>query len=317
MILDFFKDELNGDTWEELCQSCYRIKYQDQHYTEIPASYRGDAGIEGFTRNGIVNQCYCTEKAFSDDDLYNHQRDKMTTDIGKLIDPDYKKRLKKLGVPQIHEWHFVIPYYKDSRIIQHAETKRQEVLKTKKDNPEQYDYIADDFIVVIKQAEDFKFEITRTIRESITDKKLNVAVREVKDIDWSLCDSEKVNNIRRKVKAVMDDAEESDPVLNQVVNMYIESYIKGMEIMKMLRVSYAAIYEDVHGLEQAYKKQVALKTGMNTNKSMNSQIFNEILNDFEVHLKDTCGYFDSASIIELKIDIVSMWLADCSMLFRK
>ena len=42
MILDFFKDELNGDTWEELCQSCYRIKYQDQHYTEIPASYRGD-----------------------------------------------------------------------------------------------------------------------------------------------------------------------------------------------------------------------------------------------------------------------------------
>lgn len=317
MILDFFKDELNGDTWEELCQSCYRIKYQDQHYTEIPASYRGDAGIEGFTRNGIVNQCYCTEKAFSDDDLYNHQRDKMTTDIGKLIDPDYKKRLKKLGVPQIHEWHFVIPCYKDSRIIQHAETKRQEVLKAKKDNPEQYDYIADDFIVVIKQAEDFKFEITRTIRESITDKKLNVAVREVKDIDWSLCDSEKVNNIRRKVKAVMDDAEDSDPVLNQVVNMYIESYIKGMEIMKLLRVSYAAIYEDVHGLEQAYKKQVALKTGMNTNKSMNSPIFNEILNDFEVHLKDTCGYFDSASIIELKIDIVSMWLADCSMLFRK
>lgn len=317
MILDFFKDELNGDTWEELCQSCYRIKYQDQHYTEIPASYRGDAGIEGFTRNGIVNQCYCTEKAFSDDDLYNHQRDKMTTDMGKLIDPDYKKRLKKLGVPQIHEWHFVIPCYKDSRIIQHAETKRQEVLKAKKDNPEQYDYIADDFIVVIKQAEDFKFEITRTIRESITDKKLNVAVREVKDIDWSLCDSEKVNNIRRKVKAVMDDAEDSDPVLNQVVNMYIESYIKGMEIMKMLRVSYAAIYEDVHGLEQAYKKQVALKTGMNTNKSMNSQIFNEILNDFEVHLKDTCGYFDSASIIELKIDIVSMWLADCSMLFRR
>lgn len=317
MILDFFKDELNGDTWEELCQSCYRIKYQDQHYTEIPASYRGDAGIEGFTRNGIVNQCYCTEKAFSDDDLYNHQRDKVTTDIGKLIDPDYKKRLKKLGVPQIHEWHFVIPCYKDSRIIQHAETKRQEVLKAKKDNPEQYDYIADDFIVVIKQAEDFKFEITRTIRESITDKKLNVAVREVKDIDWSLCDSEKVNNIRRKVKAVMDDAEDSDPVLNQVVNMYIESYIKGMEIMKLLRVSYAAIYEDVHGLEQAYKKQVALKTGMNTNKSMNSQIFNEILNDFEVHLKDTCGYFDSASIIELKIDIVSMWLADCSMLFRK
>lgn len=128
MILDFFEEKLDGDTWEKLCQSCYRIKYQEQHYTEIPAVYEGDAGIEGFTRTGIVNQCYCPEREYSDDELYNHQRDKMTTDIGKLLNADYKKRLEKLGVPTIHEWHFVVPFYKDSRIIQHAETKRKEVL---------------------------------------------------------------------------------------------------------------------------------------------------------------------------------------------
>ena len=50
MILDFFEGKLDGDTWEELCQSCYRIKYQEQHYMEIPAVHGGDAGIEGFTR---------------------------------------------------------------------------------------------------------------------------------------------------------------------------------------------------------------------------------------------------------------------------
>lgn len=317
MILDFFEGKLNGDTWENLCQSCYRIKYQDQHYTEIPAVYRGDAGIEGFTRNGVVNQCYCPEKEFSDDELYKHQRDKMTTDIAKLLNKEYKDRLLKLGVPVIHEWHFVIPYYKDSRIIQHAETKRQEVLKAKNDNPSQYDYIADDFIIVIKQAEDFKFEITRTIRESLTDAKLNLAIREVKNIDWEKCDSEKTNNIKTKVQAVMNDIDEENAYFNEIVNMYIESYIKGMEIMRMLRVSYAAIYEDVYSLEQSYKKQVALKTGMNTNKSMNTTIFNDILDDFEKKLGDTCGYFNPASIIELKIDIISMWLADCSMMFRK
>ena len=46
MILDFFEGKLDGDTWEELCQSCYRIKYQEQHYTEIPAVQEGDAGIQ-------------------------------------------------------------------------------------------------------------------------------------------------------------------------------------------------------------------------------------------------------------------------------
>lgn len=317
MILDFFEGKLDGDTWEQLCQSCYRIKYQDQHYTEIPAVHGGDAGIEGFTRTGIVNQCYCPEREYSDDDLYNHLRNKMSTDIGKLLDNEYKKRLNKLGVPIIHEWHFVIPFYKDLRIIQHAETKRQEVLKCKKDNPSQYDYIADDFVILIKQAEDFKFEITRTIRESLTDAKLNLAVREVKIVDWGKCDSEKTDNIKRKVKAVMNDIDETDEVFNQVVNTYVESYIKGMEILRMLRVSYAEIYEDVYGLEQAYKKQVSLRTGMNTDKSMNAQIFNEVLEDFEKQLRETCKYFNSASIIELKIDIISMWLADCSMQFRK
>ena len=41
----------------------------------------------------------------------------MTKDINKLLDKNYKKRLAELGVPLIHEWHFVIPEYRDSRIF--------------------------------------------------------------------------------------------------------------------------------------------------------------------------------------------------------
>ena len=115
----------------------------------------------------------------------------------------------------------------------------------------------------------------------------------------------------------MNDIDEEDEGFKQVIATYIEAYIKGMEILRMLRVSYAEIYEDVYELEQAYKKQVSLKTCMNTDKSLNIQIFNEILEDFEKQLRETCQYFTSASIIELKIDIISMWLADCSMQFRK
>ena len=151
----------------------------------------------------------------------------------------------------------------------------------------------------------------------MTNTKLNLAVQNVEATDWEKCESEKVNNIKRKVKAVMNDVAEDDEYFKQVVDTYIESYIKGLEIMQMLRISYAAIYEDVYSLEQSYKKNVSLMTGMNTDKSMNSQLFNKILGDFEKKLSETCGYFNPASITELKIDIISMWLADCSMKFRK
>lgn len=316
MILDFFEGKLDGDSWEELCQSCYRIRYREEHYTEIPAAYRGDAGIEGFTLDGVVNQCYYPEKDYTDDDLYVHQRDKMTTDISKLLNPVYKKRLEDLGVPVIKEWHFVIPFYKDSRILQHAETKRQEVIAKKKEAPQQFSYIDENFRILVMNAEEFRFEITRIIRKSCTDIKLNLTVRNVEQPDWTRCDSEKVGNIKRKVAAVMGTAEDDD-IYNEIVDTYIEAYIKGLEIMRILRLSYAEIYEDVYKLEQAYKKQVKIKTGMNTNQSMNSVIFNEILDDFEKQLKEACGYFTVDSIIELKVDIISMWLADCSMQFRK
>lgn len=317
VILDFLGDGLDGDSWESLCQSCYRIRYQSDHYTEIPATYEGDAGIEGFTQTGVVIQCYCPEKNFSDNDLHSHLRDKMTKDIGKLLDKAYQKRLKELGVPTIHEWHFVVPEYKDARIIKHAETKKQEVLQRKKDNPSQYDYIGDDFSIIIKQAEDFNLEIARIYRKSITDHKLNLNIRKIKDIDWDECPSEKADNIRRKVKAIMNCDNDNDKSLNQMVNIYIKSYIEGILIFRELEISYTEIYEEVYSLEQAYKKQVEIKTCMNPDKSLHNSIFNEILNDFEKKLKETCPYFDASSIINLKIDIISGWLADCSMMFRK
>lgn len=317
MILDFYDGNLDGNAWEELCQSCYRLRYQDQHYTEIPAVQGGDAGIEGFTRNGIVNQCYFPERNYSDDELYEHLRDKMTRDIGKLLDANYKKRLEEFGVPLIHEWHFVIPENKDSRLLKHAESKRKEVMKAKHDNPERYDHIADDFAIIIKVAEDFKFEITRIIRESLSDKKLNLTIINVKQVDWNQCESDKVNNIKRKVKAVMNDVNDNDEFFKDAVHTYVEAYIKGLVIMQKLRVSYAEIYEDVHNLEQAYKREVSLKTRMNMDNSLNFKIFNEILGDFEQKLSKDFKYFESASISELKIDIISMWLADCSMEFRK
>ena len=48
-IMTFIEGYMNGDAWEELCVSCYRLKYQTQNYTAIPAVHGGDAGIEGFT----------------------------------------------------------------------------------------------------------------------------------------------------------------------------------------------------------------------------------------------------------------------------
>ena len=312
--MTFIEGYMTGNAWEELCVKCYRLRYQKEHYTPIPAVQGGDAGIEGFTHSGIVHQCYCPEREYSEDELYEHQRNKLPTDIQKLLSNG--KRLKELGVPIISEWHFNIPEYKDSRILKHAQSKQQEVLTAKEKNPVSLAHISDDFKILIKVAEDFTPEISRIIRTNLTDMKLNFAIQHQESPDWSKCDSQKVANIRRKVGAVMH-VDENDPDLNFVINVYVDYYIAGLEIINNLQLHFPEFYEDLYKLEQSYKREVAVKTRMNTNRQLNQSVFDNILDEFQEKLeKDFSKMLTQASIVELKQDLVASWLADCSMEFR-
>lgn len=309
---------MNGNEWENLCVQCYRRRYQNDHYTPIPAVQGGDGGIEGYTMAGVVHQCYCPERTYSDKELYEHQRDKMTADIDKLLTPSYATRLNKMGVPPIVEWHFNIPEYKDSRILEHAEKKRMEVLVAKKKNPANFEHINENFRIIIKTAEDFTPEISRIIRTNITNFKLNLAIKHNGAPDWSKCDSEKVENIHRKIKAIMNvNDNTADERINEVVNIYIEKYISGLEVMQSLRIDAPEFYEDLYKLEQSYKNEVKIKTLMNNDRQLNRNIFEEILNAFQLKLeRDFSNALTQASIGELKQDLVASWLADCSMEFR-
>lgn len=312
--MTFIEGYMTGNAWEELCVKCYRLRYQKEHYTPIPAVQGGDAGIEGFTHSGIVHQCYCPEREYSEDELYEHQRNKLTTDIQKLLSNG--KRLKELGVPIISEWHFNIPEYKDSRILKHAQSKQQEVLTAKEKDPASLAHISDDFKILIKVAEDFTPEISRIIRTNLTDMKLNFAIQHQESPDWSKCDSQKVANIRRKVGAVMH-VDENDPDLNFVINVYVDYYIAGLEIINNLQLHFPEFYEDLYKLEQSYKREVAVKTRMNTNRQLNQSVFDNILDEFQEKLeKDFSKMLTQASVVELKQDLVASWLADCSMEFR-
>ena len=111
--------------------------------------------------------------------------------------------------------------------------------------------------------------------------------------------------------------DEDDPDLNYVINVYIDYYIAGLEIMNNLQLHFPEIYEELYQLEQSYKREVSLKTRMHTNRQLNQNLFNDILNEFQLKLeKDFSPMLTQASIVELKQDLVASWLADCSMEFR-
>ena len=188
-------------------------------------------------------------------------------------------------------------------------------MEYKKRNSEQCDYISEDFTITIKVVDDFKLELSRIIRNDY-DSKIDLTVLRKKKVDWTNCDNAKVNNVKRKIKAVMNGIDDNDEDYIDIVNTYMESYVIGIELMEKLRKDQVDLYEQIIGLETTYKRRVEIKTKTNTDSSINQKLFTEILDEFQNVLEKEFPYLSSASIGELKDDMISSWLADCSMQFR-
>ncbi|GLU37404.1 hypothetical protein [Pseudomonas sp. NBRC 100443] len=115
-----------GITWEAECQLVFKFKHGADGYQQVPAS-PGDYGIEGFTKHtGYAFQCYCPEKQYHQDELYESQRDKINKDLVKLKKNTIELQ-KILGETKIKNWCFVTPEINRNKLLSYAQTKQAEV----------------------------------------------------------------------------------------------------------------------------------------------------------------------------------------------
>lgn len=321
---DYLPVPLNGDSWELVCQDCYRLKYQDQHYQKIEATHGGDTGIEGFTKNGIVFQSYCPEKDYDAQKLYESLREKITNDIGKLIDPKNIIKRRKLGVQQIKEWHFVTPLCEDSRVLNHLENQKDRVINFKKlcddsKDPQENElgkHFDENFDVILKIADDFKPQIYRLARSNYMNIGIELTRDKMKEIDFDQCNSQKVENVVRKVQAIMDAGESEKS--KKMINFYMNAYLDGIEILEDLRANFNDIYIDLVKLRDSYKNKAMNLTMMNPNSQSNYTVFDKIMNEFEQKImNEFANVITESSAAELCLDIVAGWLADCTMEFAR
>ena len=316
MVLSWFDYALDGNSWEALCIDICRIVYKEEYFHEVPAHYKGDGGIEGFTKSdlGIVLQCYCPDDPnISINDLYDAQRNKVTKDIRKII--DNHQLLKEIGVSKINSWIFLVPEYKDRRILAHCQEKQKMILKARLDDPTNLDYISEDFQIMIKVAADFKTEIARLIRSGITDIQLDIPEIESHTIDWDSIDSEKASNVSRKMKAISPTTEQDSVRIMRLIDFQIRKYLSGKITLEKLSNEYPDIWNDVMKIESVFKNKVIEKTLLSSGHNMNLEVYKELADEFEESLKQQLNYLTPETTMMFAQSIVSSWLADCHMEF--
>jgi hypothetical protein len=113
----------DGTSWERLCQLAFKQKFGTT-YQHMPKS-PGDFGLEGWTTDGLGFQCYCPEKHYTQSELYDAIRDKITEDVGKL--KLYAAEIaERLGSTKIQKWLLVTPVVEHNKLHRHARKKEGE-----------------------------------------------------------------------------------------------------------------------------------------------------------------------------------------------
>lgn len=299
----------NGTTWEEFCQICFKKKYESDGYQEMPA-WQGDLGIEGFTRTGVLFQCYCPDEEYAPDDLYVKQRDKITKDLNKLVtnEPELKGYLKNIKVKQ---WIFVTPGYKKKDIVKHCQDKAEEYRNLK------LSILDDDFDVLIYDIDFFATEIPLVLDYKKQKIEINPLTKKSdKEIaDWKNKEISLVENaVRKHGQRILESVSNRDLKINTLTQHSIENFLNGNITIKIMREKFPQDYEKFVRVVSLFEKKVTEMCITNT--SDNNTLYKQIESELKGKLKEAFSYIDQITIDKLTEQVLADWILRCPINFE-
>lgn len=308
----------DGDEWEAFCQSCLKIKHQQHNFKSVPADSGGDYGLDGFNSIGDAYQCYCPEKEYTDKELYEHQRDKITTDVQKLF--DYQVKLRKiLNGNKIKTWHFTTPLIKSKELILHCNAKENLVKSWN------LDFIDDDFEIGLKDCGYFLPEIPSVIDSGKFLKPMTYPEIDfigTEPTDQTIEDFKAVyenntfveNGLRKNAKLFPDN-----PKKNYAQNIVgltdsqIRDFIVGEDILEKWSNFNNKLYEKFVRVRNSLGKRVAKESLIPVND--NRDRLKEIENTVRTLINKEFHFLSESNKEELTAYLVSFWILECSLDF--
>lgn len=298
----------DGNSWESFCQVCFKMKYEVEGYQEMPA-WQGDLGIEGFTRNGILFQCYCPNEEYTPDKLYEEQRDKITTDLKKLVTNEIELK-KYLKTTKVKQWIFVTPGYKKKDIVKHCQDKAEEYRNMN------LSILEDDFDVLIYDIDFFAAEIplvlnyrNRKIEINPTTEKTDVEIADWKTKEISLVD----NAIRKHGQRIDSNVSNRYNKINALTEHSIEHFLNGNIAVKIMQEKFPTDYEKFIRVVSLFEKKLTEICIVNTGD--NNALYRQIEVDLKTKLKEAFNYIDETTIDRLTEQVLADWILRCPINF--
>ena len=295
----------DGNSWERLCQLVFKRKFTDDGYTHIPAT-PGDYGLEGFTKTtGYGYQCYCPEKVYPPKELYEKQRDKITTDLKKL-QTNEADLTKILGMTKLRRWHLVTPTIAHNDLIKHAQAKEAEVRGWN------LSILAADFQVLVHDADHYATEIQEmklAIGQSLDFGGLPSVLPDLTD-----CSETYEKNVMRKTRTRLASSP-ADKLEGKVARLYaktLREFLDHGHHLKRINDTAPTVHSRLARLINGYEAEISetCDTWVGTPQDLTEKIRDGLTERIVKELAPAIDQTEAAHIARL---IVARWIAVCEV----
>lgn len=280
-----------------------RYSLQSPHsFQLVPDRHMGDLGMEAFSHEGYVYQCYVAEDPLSVKQRYEKQRDKLTVDLRKL---EVKKVDVKamLGSVLIRKYVFLVHQFDSRLLLEHAATKAAEVLTW------DLEFIHPQFTITVETLDDYSVESGQLHA-------LPVALVEFDELEPDAVDTWAIGNdsLSGTADAKLQKIISSDNERELALDALLKQYLIGSNALEKLKRTSPEAYQNVLQTKSLKEGLLVLEhppasTGTNTDLIT-------IVAELQAELQAANSLLTTRLARNLAWAAIADWLMRCPLDFR-
>lgn len=291
----------DASEWEEHCMDLLRIRFGHE-LQEIPSGRKRDYGIEAFTRDGAIYQCYSPLEPLSTKDRYAAQRDKLTEDLGKLK-ANADKLAELFGDLKVKRYVFMVPRFDGADLPAHASQKASVVRSW--DLP----FVDGAFEVVAVTDASYPEERARLIALGAVSADIEIPSIECARVEaWAGANEAWIENLVRKIRHLSDNREKQAEMEDRLLTHYLASE----DMLGSLREASPEVWEALETGRNGRMNLLATEQSFDTGEPAKRFID---VRDREEQLYRELPGVDATTAAHLAWGTASEWLLECALDF--
>lgn len=301
------RETWDGKEWEAHCRELLAIRFgHDIQF--VPDRVHGDGGMEAFRLDeGVVYQCYAAKDAFTNQQLTNAQKRKISDDTKTLCNKVDQTQEILGKAYRIRRWVLLTPEFDDKDVIKHARKVEQEVLADPR--PE---WCHDDFrIVVTTDFETFPDELRNLGNHSASRIRLAVEAPSAEEAVNAVA-PELIEKLRGKLRVhpMLDRHPEE---LESYSRETLMDFVYGKRQLDALEDRYGATYSAVQKRARNSFRSLARAMAATDGGPSGVQLIHMKLSD---GLETELPSLPAETCDELARHFIADWLINCPLRFR-